>query len=69
MASEVTGSRWKAEFQQPASSEDTARAVEQAILTRYAKHRLASNGETLAGVDPLMVAAEISTLMRSRSTE
>ena len=54
LASEVTGLFWKAEFNQPTSSEDAARAVEQAVLIRYGKNRLASNGEILAGVDPVI---------------
>lgn len=49
MAFEVTGLQWRAEFQQPTSSEDVAREVEQAVLGRFAKHKLASNGEILGG--------------------
>jgi hypothetical protein len=66
MASEVTGLVWEVGSQQPTSSEDVAREVEQAILQRYAQHRLASNGEILAGVDPLLVAAAIAAHMRDR---
>jgi hypothetical protein len=67
MAPEVTGLQWRAEFKQPISSEDAARDVEQAVLARYAKNRLASNGEILAGVDPAIVQAAIATVMRERS--
>ncbi len=69
MASEVTGLRWNAEFRQPTSSEDAAREVEQIVLARYATHKLASNGEILAGVDPLMVQAAIATVMRDRPAD
>jgi hypothetical protein len=67
MASEVTGLIWVVDSQQPTSSEDAAREVEQAILQQYARHRLASNGEILTGVDPLLVAGAIATHMRSRA--
>jgi hypothetical protein len=68
LASEVTGLSWKAEFSQPTSSEDAAREVEQFVLSRYAKQKLASNGEILAGVDPMMVQAAIATAMRDLSS-
>lgn len=67
MAYEVTGLRWKGEFKQPTSSEDSARAVEQAVLARYAKNRLVSNGEILAGVDPILVQSAIASVMRESS--
>ena len=67
MAPEVTGLIWAIDSQQPTSSEDAAREVEQAILHQYARHRLASNGEILTGVDPLLVAGAIATHMRSRA--
>lgn len=67
MAFEVTGLRWRAEFQQPTSSEDVAREVEQAVLSRFAKHQLASNGEILGGVDPVMVQSAIAMVMRDLS--
>ncbi|MFU1476992.1 hypothetical protein ACM25N_04525 [Roseovarius sp. C7] len=69
LAEEVTGLRWRVEAKQPTASEDTAREIEQAVLAKYEEHKLASNGEILSGVDPLMVAADIGTLMRSRLTE
>lgn len=69
MASEVTGLQWRAEFQQPTSSEEVAREVEQMVLGRYAQHKLASNGEILAGVDPIMVQSAIATVMRNRATD
>lgn len=69
LAEEVTGLRWCVDAKQPTASEDTAREIEQAVLAKYEKHKLASNGEIVSGVDPLMVAAEIGTLMRSRSRE
>lgn len=69
MAHEVTGLRWHVDAKQPTASEDTAREVEQAVLAKFDERKLASNGEMLSGVDPLMVAAEIGTLMRSRSSE
>lgn len=68
MAFEVTGLRWLAEFQQPTSSEDVAREVEQAVLKRFAKHQLASNGEILAGVDPIMVQSAVAMVMRDLSS-
>lgn len=67
MAFEVTGLRWRAEFQQPTSSEDVAREVEQAVLSRFAKYQLASNGEMLGGVDPVMVQSAIAMVMRDLS--
>lgn len=67
MAQEVTGLRWYLESKQPTGSEDTARKVEQIVLSKYAKHRLASNGEIFSGVDPLFVAAEIGKQMRTIS--
>lgn len=67
MAFEVTGLRWRAEFQQPTSSEDVAREVEQAVLSRFAKHQLASNGEILGGVDPVVVQSAIAMVMRDLS--
>ena len=68
MASEVTGLHWRAEFKQPTVSEDAAREVEQIVLARYKNHKLASNGEILAGVDPIMVQAAIANAMRDQST-
>jgi len=67
MAPEVTGLRWRAEFKQPTSNEDAARAIEQAVLNRFAKKRLASNGEILASVDPVAVQSAIATAMRDLS--
>lgn len=69
MAQEVTGLRWHVDAKQPTASENVAREIEQAVLAKYAKHKLGSNGEILSGVDPLLVAAEIGTLMRSRRTD
>ncbi|WP_368184629.1 hypothetical protein [Aestuariibius sp. HNIBRBA575] len=68
MATEVTGLQWKAEFKQPTASEDAAREVEQIVLGRYANHKLESNGEILAEVDPMMVQAAIATARRDQST-
>lgn len=68
MAIEVTGLQWKAEFKQPTASEDAAREVEQMVLGQYANHKLASNGEILAEVDPILVQAAIATAMRDQST-
>ncbi|VXC65253.1 GIY-YIG nuclease family protein [Sphingomonas sp. 8AM] len=65
MAYEATGLRWHIDLQQPTTSEDVARNVEQAVLTRYAGHRLASNGEILRGVDPASVATAVAIVMRS----
>lgn len=69
MATEVTGLIWCIGSKQPTSSEDAAREVEQAVLARYASHKLASNGEILSGADPLIVAATVATLMRSRAAD
>ena len=68
MAHEVTGLCWHVDAKQPTAGEDTAREIEQAVLAKYDKHKLLSNGEVLSAVDPLLVAAEIGTLMRSRSS-
>lgn len=65
MAFEVTGLRWEIDLKHPTSSEDAAREVEQAILNRFSKNRLASNGEILERVDPTSVAVAIATEMRS----
>lgn len=67
MAQEVTGSRWKAEFKQPASSENAAREFEHSVLDLHNNHKLSSKGEILAGVDPTLVFAAIGTVMRQRS--
>jgi T5orf172 domain len=64
LAHEVTGLYWKLEFKQPTSSEDAARDIEQAVLGHFKKHQLASNGEIISGVDPMLVAAKIGTVMR-----
>jgi hypothetical protein len=64
MASEVTGLSWKAEYTQPTGSEDAARAIEQQVLGYYSKHKLGSNGEILAGVDPVLVFSKIASVMR-----
>lgn len=69
MAQEVTGLHWHVDAKQPTASEDVARDIEQAVLAKYAKHKLGSNGEILSGVDPLLIAAEIGTLMRSRMSD
>jgi hypothetical protein len=65
MATEVTGLRWKLDLRQPTSSEDTARILEQLVLSHYRNSKLPSNGEILSGVDPLKVAAKIAELMRT----
>lgn len=67
MASEITGLFWSVDLKQPTSSEDAARDVEQTILKRYSAHRLGSNGEIIAGIDPQAVAVAIATEMRFRS--
>ncbi|QBF30798.1 hypothetical protein [Thalassococcus sp. S3] len=67
MAWEVTGLSWNVDFAQPTANEDTARDIEQAMLTKYAEHKLDSNGEILAKVDPMLVAADIANLLRTRS--
>lgn len=65
MATEVTGLRWKLDLRQPTSSEDTARRLEQSVLSHYRNSKLPSNGEIPKGLDPLNVAAKIAELMRS----
>jgi len=67
LASEVTGFRWVPDLVQPTSSEEAARQIEQAILDRFAKHRLDSNGEILAITDPTLVATAIAEEMRRRA--
>lgn len=67
LAQEVTGLRWRVDAKQPTASEDAAREIEQAVLAKYEKNKLASNGEILSGVDPLMVAASIANVMRDMS--
>lgn len=64
MATEVTGLQWKVEFQQPTSNEDIAREVEQAVLNRFVRNQIASNGEILANVDPVLVQSAIAMVMR-----
>lgn len=66
LATEVTGLRWGTYFKQPTSSEDIAREVEQAVLGRFSKHRLPSNGEILRDVDPISVGSSIGLELRSR---
>ncbi|MGO7387484.1 hypothetical protein ACCT20_30030 [Rhizobium ruizarguesonis] len=65
MAPEVTGLKWEVFLKQATSSEDAARQIEQAVLAKHAKHRLASNGEIIAGVDPLAIASTIADVMRN----
>lgn len=64
LASEVSGLQWSLDAQQPVATEASARAVEQAILGRFSRHKLASNGEVLGNVDPSLVAAAIATELR-----
>ncbi len=64
LATEVTGLEWSVDLQQPASSEDMARTVEQAVLRKYDRHRLASNGEILNINDPMAVASSVAQEMR-----
>ena len=68
LAPEITGLRWHLYATQPTETEDKARDVEQPVLSRYARNKLASNGELLSAVDPLLVAGEIAMQMRSKST-
>lgn len=65
LAHEVTGLSWEVDMAQPTASEDVARKVEQAVLSRFAKYKLPSNGEILSGVEYLTVAAEIGKQMRN----
>lgn len=67
MAFEVTGLRCRVESQQPRFSEDEAREVEQAVLNRFSKNKLASNAEILGGVDPVLVLSAIELVIRDLS--
>lgn len=67
MATEVTGLQWSMDVQQPVASEEVARRAEQAVLGRFAKHKLGSNGEILRDVEPSLVAAAIGTELRGVS--
>ncbi len=64
IATEVTGLYWRVEFQQPTSSEEVAREIEQAVLNRFKKSQLASNGEILGGVDPINIQLAIANIMK-----
>lgn len=64
LAGEVTGLSWCVVGQQPTATEDTARAVEQALLNKHRQKCLQSNGEVLAGVDPSILIAEAGTILR-----
>lgn len=64
MAVEVTGLSWRLLGQQPTDTEDAARTVEQALLKKYRQKCLGSNGEVLAGVDPLLLIAEAGNILR-----
>nr|WP_272211144.1 GIY-YIG nuclease family protein [Marinicella sp. W31]MDC2877029.1 GIY-YIG nuclease family protein [Marinicella sp. W31] len=52
MAEEVTGLRWKFLHKEAWATEDDARSVEQALLKRFSKNRLVSNGEIIHGLPP-----------------
>jgi hypothetical protein len=65
MATEVTGLHWKLDLKQPTSSEDAARQLEQDVLRHYDRHKLGSNCEILANIDPLDVVKTIADLMRA----
>jgi hypothetical protein len=64
IAPEVTGLKWVLEFKQPTSSEDPARHLEQAVLSHFSSHKLSSNGEIIAQLEPIRVIQTIATLMR-----
>ncbi len=65
MANEVTGLSWRVALQQPTSSEDEARQVEQLLLKRFEKHKLESNGEIISGPNEACIATAIADVMRS----
>jgi hypothetical protein len=64
MATEVTGLRWIAAFQQPCATEDQARTVEQAVLSQFQASRLGSNGEVLRIADAMKVESALGVIMR-----
>jgi hypothetical protein len=65
MASEVTCLKWELALQQPTSSEDEARRIEQALLARFARNRLASNGEIVTGLSNLDIQSTMATILRT----
>lgn len=67
LATEVTGLRWVLDFQQPTSSEEAAREIEQIVLNRFDTLRLPSNGEILSIKDAMSIASAIAQEMRTRN--
>ncbi len=68
LAPEVTGLKWSVYLEQPTPSEDSARLVEQTLLTRFNKNRLTSNGEIVSGLSSATIAASIADIMRKQET-
>lgn len=64
MASEVTDLTWELAQKQPTSSEDEARRVEQALLQKFSKNRLASNGEIITGTSFANLASALVDILR-----
>ncbi|ERP98187.1 hypothetical protein Q669_23615 [Labrenzia sp. C1B10] len=64
MATEVTGLEWHILVDQPTSSEDDARTVEQLLLQKFSAHRLPSNGEIVSGVKETALQAALATALR-----
>lgn len=64
-AAEITGHAWGLVLKQPMSSEDEARAVEQALLADFAKHKLPSNGEIISGPSQSDIISRMAVILRN----
>lgn len=65
MAAEVTGLTWKLALKQPVASEDDARSIEQALLTHFSRHTLASNGEIIKGPAEADIQSRMAMILRT----
>lgn len=68
LAPEVTGLKWSVCLEQPTPSEEAARIVEQTLLSRFKKNRLASNGEIVSGLSSATISSSIADIMRKQET-
>lgn len=64
MATEVTGLEWEILVDQPTSSEDDARTVEQLLLRKFSAQRLQSNGEIVTGVKETELQTALAAALR-----
>lgn len=65
IASEVTGLQWYLSLKQPTDTENSARTVEQLVLAKFSRAKLASNGEILRGVDHREIETAIAIELRA----